>query len=158
LSNCGPWSYDRDCPPGHVAVGYFGTIDGPLESITLDCRKLLGDGSLGESASGTTFGADSGGSVFSPDPCASGRLLNGMEINVGTWWTRVVGHCHSLSSIVNHQAGYEATIAPVADSVGGPSYFQDCPAGYTLTGFYGRAASVGICRVGAKCTRLVHVE
>jgi hypothetical protein len=158
LSNCGPWVYDRDCPTGYVAVGYYGTIAGPIESITLDCRKLMGDGTLGEAASGVTFGNDAGGEVFAPAPCADDRILNGMEINVGTWWNRLIGHCHLLSSIVANQGGYQSTIAPVQGTVGGPSYTNQCPPGYALTGFFGRATSVGICRVAAKCTRLLHFD
>ena len=159
LSNCGPWSYDRDCPDGHVAVGYYGTINtAPIESITLDCRKLNGDGSLGESASGVTFGADSGGEPFTPAPCDSGRILNGMNINVGTWWNRLVGHCHNVSAIVQNQGGYQSTIAPVEGVVGGPAFQQQCPPGYALTGLFGRSTSVGICRVAAKCTRLIHFD
>jgi hypothetical protein len=158
MGGSGGTAFSDSCPVGYVGTG-LGAINGTwLEQVQLICRKLNLDGTLGDTAYTPARGGGGGGAGFYSRSCADNQIMSGQVLgwDDGDNWVREMGAlCSTSTHLKNATGGYDSTINPLG--VNGLRYATSCPAGYAITGIYGRVSTL-VDQLGFKCKKLDDVK
>ncbi|MHA7630213.1 hypothetical protein [Corallococcus sp. M7] len=142
------------CPAGYVGTGLNVRTSNKLDQVQLICRKLNLDGTLGATALTPARGGTGG--TAATGSCASNQIMSGQVLGIaGDPVSQVGALCSTATRLKNAAGGYDSTLSPLGPP-GSPSTTA-CPAGYAITGLYGRTG-VGAEQLGFKCKKLDDVK
>jgi hypothetical protein len=153
LGGSGGTAFSRDCGAGHVLSGVRYRSGMVIDALGLQCRPVLGDGSLGpESAVGALAGG--GGGTIAVASCPAGRVVTGLRVRFGSYVSYVIVSCRAWSGGTRTYAASGPVSAVSLGSVLTPSAAttdQACESSrQPAAGLRGRAATF-VDAVGLVC-------
>jgi hypothetical protein len=153
VGGTGGGAFSDSCPVGYVGTGLNVRSGDWVDQVQLICRKLNLDGTLGATATTPARGGSGGGP--SSGSCANNQIMTAQVLGGGTWVREVGAQCSTATRLKNATGGFDSTLSPLG--MDGTVSTTACPAGYAITGLYGRAGS-WVDQLGFKCKKLNDVK
>ena len=155
-----------ECPAGSVGTGFSGNAESyfgwaALWNLSLTCRELNGDGTLG-AVTNLPSHASNYGNMAGPfaGECAGGQVLTGADGWIAFNVNSLAGLCSTVQRVLDAGPwGFDTYVGPFSSPYSGFFGFgaNYCPTGYVITGMHGREGDI-IDAIGFRCTQVQLVE
>lgn len=129
-----------DCPPGYVVVGYEGEKGnsyGPnvISNFSLRCKKLNGNGTLGNTVIVTCSNGSLSGIPDGPVDAAANHVMVGAGLNIGCAVDQVRGYSKPISDVIAGSPNLMSSAMPIIGGFGGGAQpNQYAPNGHVIVG------------------------
>jgi len=153
VGGTGGGAFSDSCPVGYVGTGLNVHAGDWVDQIQLICRKLNLDGTLG--ATTTTPARGTPGGVPYSASCSSNQIMTAQVLGGSTWARQVGAQCSTATRLKAATGGFDSVLSTMGKP--GTVSTTACPAGYAITGLYGRSGS-WVDQLGFKCTKLDDVK